>query len=144
MKHLIIALILLLTSPLVTAQSAATDLGEIKTVLEKQVAAWNNYDLEGFMQGYWKNKDLKFFGSRGITYGWKQTLENYKKGYPNNSYAGQLRFEIEDATAIEENSYYVMGRFFLKREMGDAQGIFMLIFKRIDGQWKIVADMSCG
>ena len=143
MKQLTIVL-MILTSPLLTAQSTSTDVGEIKTVLEKQVTAWNNYDLEGFMQGYWNNEALKFFGSSGITYGWKQTLENYKKGYPDKSYAGQLRFEIEDATAIEENSYYVMGRFFLKREMGDAQGIFMLIFKRIEGQWKIVADMSCG
>jgi hypothetical protein len=141
MKKYLFILFALIT---ITSYAQSPDEAAILEVMKQQEEAWNNYDLEGFMQGYWNNEALKFYGSRGITYGWKQTLENYKKGYPDKSHAGQLRFEIEDATAIEENSYYVMGRFFLKREVGDAQGIFMLIFKRIEGQWKIVADMSCG
>jgi hypothetical protein len=137
-------LVLLLVCQVGLGQEDLEDKKQIQQVMDRQVIAWNNYDLEGFMEGYWKSDSLKFYGRRGITYGWQQTLDNYKKGYPDKSYAGQLRFEIEDATAIEANSYYVMGRFFLKREVGDAEGIFMLIFKRIDGQWKIVADMSCG
>jgi hypothetical protein len=37
-----------------------------------------------------------------------------------------------------------MGEYFLSRTVGDANGVFMIIFKKIDGAWKIVADMSCG
>ena len=137
-------LVLLLVCQVALGQEDMEDKKQIQHVMDRQVIAWNNYDLEGFMEGYWKSDSLKFYGRRGITYGWQQTLDNYKKGYPDQSYAGQLQFEIEAVTQIEKESYYVMGRFFLTRQVGDAKGIFMLIFKRIDGQWKIVADMSCG
>ena len=36
-----------------------------------------------------------------------------------------------------------MGQYHLKRSVGDANGVFVIIFKKIDGEWKIVADMSC-
>jgi hypothetical protein len=36
-----------------------------------------------------------------------------------------------------------MGAFHLKRNVGDANGIFMIIFKKINDEWKIVADTSC-
>jgi len=32
----------------------------IITVMDKQMAAWNRGDLEGFMQGYWKSDSLMF------------------------------------------------------------------------------------
>ena len=46
----------------------------IRKVMADQQMAWNNYDLEGFMQGYWKSEDLKFYGSNGVTYGWNNML----------------------------------------------------------------------
>ena len=116
----------------------------IMKVLAEQEQAWNNYDLEGFMQGYWKSDSLKFFGAGGVTHGWEQTLERYKKGYPDKSYSGTLNFKIEQILPVEMNSYYVMGRYFLTREAGNAEGIFMIIFKKIDGEWKIISDTSCG
>jgi hypothetical protein len=35
-----------------------------------------------------------------------------------------------------------MGEYFLSRKVGDANGIFMILFKKIDGEWKIIADTS--
>ena len=122
---------------------AQDDEAMIRAVMSKQQEAWSNYDLEGFMDGYWRNDSLKFFGSRGITYGWDQTLANYKKGYPSKEVAGELTFTLESITPIEGESYYVMGRYHLERKMGNADGVFIIIFKKINGQWKIVADMSC-
>lgn len=121
----------------------AEDKAAILAVMKAQEEAWNNYDLEGFMSGYWKNDSLKFYGSRGITYGWNQTLANYKKGYPSSEYSGTLNFKINDISEIEKETYWVMGEYFLKRNVGNANGIFMIIFKKIDDEWKIVADMSC-
>ena len=122
---------------------AQDDEAMIRAVMAKQQEAWSNCDLEGFMDGYWRNDSLKFFGSRGITYGWDQTLANYKKGYPSKEVAGELTFTLESITPIEGESYYVMGRYHLERKMGNADGVFIIIFKKINGQWKIVADMSC-
>ncbi|WP_299117741.1 DUF4440 domain-containing protein [uncultured Winogradskyella sp.] len=120
-----------------TAKSA------ILKVMKNQEVAWNNGDLEGFMQGYWKSDSLKFYGSNGLTKGWQNTLDNYKRGYPTKAQTGTLNFVINDISKIEGNNYWVMGEYHLKRDVGDADGVFIIIFKRIDNEWKIVADMSC-
>ena len=33
----------------------------IRLVMEAQEIAWNKHDLDGFMQGYWKSDQLKFW-----------------------------------------------------------------------------------
>jgi hypothetical protein len=143
MKKLLLLCMLMVFSGCI-AQTRTEDKKAILAVLKVQSEAWSNNDLEGFMQGYWKSDSLKFYGSRGITYGWQNTLDNYKKSYPTSDHSGELTFKINDISKIDSGSYWVMGEFFLKRNVGDANGIFMIIFKKIDGQWKIVADMSCG
>ncbi|MGB0980757.1 MAG: YybH family protein [Winogradskyella sp.] len=116
---------------------------EIQKVMHQQEIAWNNHDLEGFMQGYWKSDSLKFYGSNGLTKGWQNTLANYKKGYPTKKESGTLKFVINDISKIEGNNYWVMGEYHLKRDLGNANGVFIIIFKKMNGEWKIVADMSC-
>ncbi len=116
---------------------------EILAVIEKQRQDWNNFDLEGFMEGYWKSEELRFYGSNGVTSGWKSTLERYKKAYPTKDHTGLLKFVINEISMIEKNSYYVMGEFYLERSVGDTNGIFMILFRKIDGEWKIIADTSC-
>lgn len=119
------------------------DTKAIETVIENQRIAWNNFNIEGFMEGYWKSDELKFYGANGITYGWQNTLNRYKKAYPTKAHTGVLTFKVNSITPIQDESYYVMGEYFLKREAGDANGIFMIIFKKINGEWKIIADTSC-
>ena len=119
------------------------DQKEIRAVIEKQRQDWNNYDLEGFMQGYWKSEELKFYGSNGVTLGWQSTLDRYKNGYPSKEHTGELNFVIHEISPIQDESYYVMGEYHLTRAVGDANGVFMIIFKKIDGVWKIIADTSC-
>lgn len=115
----------------------------IQKIMKKQENAWSNHDLEGFMDGYWKNDSLKFYGQNGLTYGWDKTLENYKRNYPTPDHSGTLHFIVDDISKVEANSYFVMGQYFLKREVGDANGVFLILFKEINGKWKIIADMSC-
>ncbi|WP_299114492.1 nuclear transport factor 2 family protein [uncultured Winogradskyella sp.] len=115
----------------------------IRLVMERQEMAWNNHDLKGFMQGYWKSDSLKFYGSNGLTKGWEQTLNNYKKNYSTKAESGTLSFVINDISKIEGDNYWVMGEYHLKRDIGNADGVFIIIFKKINGEWKIVADMSC-
>ena len=125
------------------SQSESEDKQAILSVLKMQENAWNQYDLEGYMQGYWKSDSLKFYGSSGLTNGWQKTLDNYKKGYPTKEYTGTLNFTVDAITKIEENSYHVMGQYHLVRDSGNANGVFLIIFRKIDGEWRIVADMSC-
>jgi len=126
------------------AQSNDTqDKEAIIAVMKTQEKAWSANDLNGFMQGYLKSDSLKFYGSSGLTKGWQQTLDNYKRGYPTKEHSGTLTFTIDDISKINEGAYWVMGQYHLSRSVGDANGVFLIIFKKIDGEWKIVADMSC-
>ncbi len=141
MKNFILLISIVCLSSFTTlAQN--TDKEAIKILLEIQRVAWNNYDIEGFMEGYWKSEDLKFYGSNGVTYGWDNTLARYKKAYPTKEHFGRLEFVLNDISKIDKGSYYVLGEYHLKRTVGDADGIFMIILKKIKGEWKIIADTS--
>lgn len=115
---------------------------EITTMMLQQAKDWSNGNIEGFMEGYIKSDDLKFVGSKGITYGWKQTLENYKKGYPTKDHMGILTFNLLEFDQLAKDVFLVIGEFHLKRTVGDANGMFSIILKQIDGNWKIIADHS--
>lgn len=138
---IICALILAQTS--FSQSSEKQDIKDIKAVLKAQRLAWSKDNIEEFMEGYWKSDSLKFYGSNGITYGWENTLERYKKAYPSEDHTGTLSFKINAVTKIAEDAYYVLGEYHLKRNVGNADGIFMLIFKKIAGLWKIIVDTSC-
>jgi len=119
------------------------DESAIKAIMAEQEEAWSNNDLEGFMEGYWQSDSLTYYSGGQVTQGWQTSLDNYKKGYPTKKDTGTLNFKIDAITKINEEAYYVMGQYFLTLEAGDRNGMFMIIFKRIEGKWKIVADSSC-
>lgn len=136
--------LLLLTGIIISLSSMAQTKDEqiIRKMLADQISFWNKGDIPGFMQGYWENDSLVFIGKNGPTYGYNNTLRNYQKNYPNKDYMGVLHFDILSVQAIEKDHFFVIGKFMLQRKVGDASGHFTLIFKRINGVWKIVSDHS--
>lgn len=136
MKQLIIILLF------INLSSKAQQSKDVQLVLEHiqtQQKAWSNGDVTEFMNYYWKNDSLKFIGSKGITYGWQKTLENYKKSYPNKEAMGILTFTIVEATQLSKSSIYVIGKWELKKDK-PVSGYFTLLWKKINKQWVIVAD----
>ena len=136
--------ILLLTCIIISLTSKAQTNDEkiIRNMLADQISFWNKGDIPSFMKGYWENDSLVFIGKNGPTYGYNNTLRNYQKNYPNKDYMGVLNFDIISVQPIEKDHYFVIGKFMLQRKVGDASGHFTLIFKRINGVWKIVSDHS--
>lgn len=114
----------------------------IRAVLNNQIKYWNSGDLTSFMEGYWKNDSLVFIGSNGPTYGYEKTLANYKKNYPDVNYMGKLSFEIIQVRPLTTDHYFVIGKWHLSRKVGDASGVYTLLFKKINGKWNIIADHS--
>ena len=133
----------LIPAMLIGQKSLERDKTEILALLQFQQEAWSNHDLEGFMESYWRSTSLKFYGNSGLTLGWEQTLANYRKSYPTKEHTGQLKFTIDDISRIGKGAYHVMGQYHLTRSVGDANGVFFIIIKKIKGKWRIVADMSC-
>jgi ketosteroid isomerase-like protein len=116
---------------------------DIAQVLAEQSAAWNKGDIANFMAGYWRSDSLVFIGSKGLTYGWQPTLDNYRKTYGDAAKMGQLDFSQLHVTPLSAEVAQVVGHWHLARpQAGDLQGQFLLIFRRLDGKWVIVADHS--
>jgi ketosteroid isomerase-like protein len=126
----------------IKSQAQKHDEGEIRTLLVQQTETWNRGDINGFMQTYWQNDSLMFIGKDGVTWGWKNTLERYKKGYPDKETMGQLSFEVIQTKKLSAEYFFVVGKWMLKRNAGDLSGYYNLLMKRIKGQWKIIADHS--
>ena len=114
----------------------------IRKLLHTQTLAWNRGDIEGFMQTYWKNDSLMFIGKTGVKWGWDETLSNYKKGYPDTTAMGQLSFDIIQIKRLSVMYYSVVGKWMLKRTIGDLNGHYTLLLRKIKGRWVIVADHS--
>lgn len=114
----------------------------IRDVLTQQQDCWNAGDLECFMEGYWKSDQLVFIGSKGVTYGWQQTLDNYKKSYPDKSAMGELTFDLIIVEPLSDDFWSVIGKWSLKRKSDNPNGHFSLIFRRLGNDWVIVSDHS--
>jgi ketosteroid isomerase-like protein len=113
----------------------------IRNAMDKQIKDWNTGDINGFMQTYWHSDSLLFV-SNPPTYGWKQTLERYKKAYPDTATMGKLSFKLLQLKQLSSEYYFVMGSWYLKRSVGNVDGIFTLLFRKINGKWLIVVDHS--
>jgi len=118
------------------------DEAEVRNVLSKQSAAWNRGDIDAFMVGYWENDSLMFIGKSGITYGYKNTLSNYKKNYPDTTVMGKLTFTLIHVKQLSPEYFHVTGKYYLTRTIGDASGHFTLVFRKINGRWVIISDHS--
>lgn len=125
-----------------SAAHAQEDAMAIRQLLKEQTECWNQGELDCFMQTYWKSDSLMYIGKKGVTYGWQHTLNNYKKNYPDKAAMGTLQFEILSMQAVEDDAYFVVGKWFLTREKGDINGHFSLLLRKMDDKWVIVADHS--
>lgn len=140
MTRFLSLLILVVGTQIVQAQSA--DESIVRQILDRQTKSWNKGDLEEFMSGYWKSDSLMFIGRTGVTYGWQKTLDNYRRGYPDRAAMGTLRFDILEVQTISADCIFVVGKWHLARTVGDLQGHFSLVWRKINGEWKIVSDHS--
>lgn len=114
----------------------------ILQLLDDQLQAWNRGDIDSFMKTYWESDSLMFIGKGGITYGWKNTLNNYKKNYQDTVAMGKLSFDILLVQRLSFQYFHVIGKWHLQRSIGDLSGHYTLLIKKIKGRWVIIADHS--
>ena len=96
--------------------------------------------FDDFMKGYWNNDSLAFVGHDGITYGYKNSIDRYKKNYPTTDKMGKLFFSDLKFLRLSADYYFITGKWFLKRTAGDVGGYYTLLFHKINGQWVIIND----
>jgi len=114
----------------------------IRNSMNEQLVAWNMGDIDRFMLTYWQSDSLQFIGKSGVTHGWQNTRDNYKKGYPDTAAMGKLDFNILEVKRLSVLYFFVVGKWHLTRSIGDVGGHFTLLFKKIKNKWMIVVDHS--
>src|SRR6218665_2979444 len=103
--------ILLLCSIIAFTTYACAQTADEKAVLkilDDQVYYWNKGDLDNFVKGYWKNDSLMFIGSKGIVYGYENTLKRYKQTYSDTAKMGKLTFTILHVNKLSPDVYFVV------------------------------------
>jgi ketosteroid isomerase-like protein len=141
MKKQLLFLVFICVS-LVSSAQTNDDETAIRNILTEQVTAWNNGNLDDFMKGYWHSDSLMFIGKNGPIYGYDKALANYKRGYPDTVRMGKFTSTIVSVQKLSNEYYFVVGKWFLKRTISDANGIYSLLFRKINGQWFIISDHS--
>ena len=112
----------------------------INGVLKAQQGAWNRGDVDAFLVGYWQSPELTFSGSNGVSRGWDGVLARYKKNYPDRAAMGELNFSDLEFRFLGSDAALVLGKWHLKREIGDIGGVFTLVWQKFPEGWKIIHD----
>lgn len=118
----------------------SNDRSAITDVLNAQQNAWNQGDVDTFLQGYWRSPELTFSGTGGIARGWEGVLIRYKEHYPNRDAMGQLEFSGLETRFLGQDAALVLGHWHLARQRGDVGGVFSLVFERFPEGWRIIHD----
>ena len=115
-----------------------------RRLLEVQRDAWNRADIDGFMRGYWRSPDLRFAGGDAYRNGWQETIDRYRKSYPDAAAMGRLDFDLVEVRELSPEAVFVFGKWALQRDQdapGHApHGLFTLLVERKDGQWVVTRD----
>jgi len=144
MRFLLYATLLTLSAQLPCSHIKAQQTPEaaIRQLMQQQTDAWNQGNIPVFMQTYWQSDSLLFIGKNGITKGWQATLDRYKKSYPDTAAMGQLHFNLLEFKQLTPELYFLVGQWHLQRSVGNLQGHFTLLIRKMNGAWKIIADHS--
>lgn len=126
------------------AHAQSTPEEAARALLTRQRDAWNRADIDAFMNDYWHNEQLRFAGGDTVRTGWQETIERYRKTYPDPSAMGKLDFDLVEVRELTPAVVYVFGKWKLTRS-NDApdkapHGLFTLIVEQKGGTWVITRD----
>ena len=134
---MIVVLVLLLVE---TGDVSANPSAEIRGVLDRQVEAWNDGDIAGYMEGYWRSDSVVFTSGGRVHRGWQATFETYVARYDTHEKMGTLRFSNLEITLLSDGSAFILGSWELLRADDRPHGIFTLVLRRFVNGWRIIHD----
>ncbi len=118
----------------------ADDEAAIRAVLQQQVEAWNQGDIDAFMDGYARTDSLRFASGGAVHTGWQATLDRYHRTYPDRAAMGTLTFDLRAVRVLSAQWAVVFGGYQLERAEDRPSGLFTLLFEKRPEGWRIVHD----
>jgi len=144
-KIVFLLAIALLVIPILYCSRFAPDIqkinNEIQTILDRQKIAWNDKNVEGFMEDYWNSENFTFQSGNNRLHGWQALLSRYKTRYSRENW-GKLDFTDLEIKVLSNDHAYVLGRWKLIFKDSSKEGLFTIIFHRMTEGWKIIHDHS--
>ncbi len=147
-----------LTQPAITSQTdgdnqqnlteAAQDSDDeatiIKALLQTQTNRWNQGDIDGFMETYWRSDKLTFSSGGKTTRGWQATLNRYKVNYDSRDKMGTLDFSDLEISPLGPEVALVLGSWRLTFAEDSTTrpmvGKFTLVLQKFTEGWRIIHD----
>lgn len=125
-----------------TPEAKAAEAATITALLKAQDAAWNEGDIEGFMQGYWPSDDLRFASGGTVVRGYDATLARYKVRYPGREGMGELTTTDYEIDILSPDAAIAHGSWHVKLADEELSGLYTLVLRKQDGEWLIVSDTT--
>lgn len=125
---------------LLSAAVQADEESDVRAVLAKQQAAWNRGDINGYLAEYWQSPQLRFASGATVTYGYADTAAGYRQRYDSKAKMGELRFDVLEVKMLGANTALVFGRWHLRREKDEPNGLFTLVLEKFSDGWKVISD----
>lgn len=128
--------------PSLTAEAKAAEAATITAMLKAQDAAWNQGDIDGFMNGYWPSDDLRFASGGDVVRGYDATLARYKARYPGREGMGVLTTSDYEIDVVSPDAAIAHGSWHVKLAGEELSGLYTLVLRKLDGAWLIVSDTT--
>ena len=129
---------------------------QIEAIMRAQSEDWSRGDVEAFVSAY--SEDCTYLSATaGLSQGREALLERYRTGYPGPEAMGELSFEILEMRPawVTTRQFFgvvdsegiggmsVVARWHLGYpDREPASGLTLIVWRRIEGEWKIVQDAS--
>jgi ketosteroid isomerase-like protein len=135
--------ILILALSIARIAAAGDDKAAITAELDREAAAWNRGDLDGFLSGYERAPTTTMIGKSALYRGWDAIAAMYRAHYGDRQRMGRLSFSELEIRPLSADYALAIGRWSLARDEkggGAAGGFFTLTFHKSAIGWRITLD----
>jgi uncharacterized protein (TIGR02246 family) len=115
---------------------------QVYEVLLKRLDRWNEHDIEGYMQSYWKSPELLVIAGSEQFNGWQQLHDSYVNGYPSRTEMGSIQSKriqvrlLKPDLALALTWWSISFPASKQKEVGNTT----MDLKKFNDGWKIIAS----
>ncbi len=141
MKRLILVLLFLVTACGKPTLDKDDLQDEILGAINSQSQAWNDGNMDGYMEYYLRSDKLTFHSGNKLLRGWEKLNSMYRSKY-SGANRGTLTFSDININLLSDRSAYVLGSWNVALPDTVKKGRFTLILRKRGRAWRIVHDHS--
>ncbi len=112
-------------------------------MLAESAAAWNEGELEKFLDDFLESPTTTYIGEEGLSAGYDEIRERYAPSFETGAMRDSLRFESVRTRRLGAIYGLVTARWVMVRDdTVTGSGPLTLVVRRVAGAWKIIHDHS--